>query len=99
MNQYVGIFLYDDLPVNVRQLPSVDPDQMKRPISRPRLWKSYKKAGDRLAVGQVFIDDFIDILLIYIRIPDPFGVNDQHRTFVTAVQATGRVDAHPALAA
>jgi ubiquinone biosynthesis monooxygenase Coq7 len=46
----------------------------------------------------VFIDDLVQILPIEVGIPDGFRIHDQHRTFFTAVQATGRIDADPARA-
>jgi len=44
----------------------------------------------------VLIDDLVQILLIKVGIPDGLRVHDQHRTFFTTVQATGRIDADTA---
>ena len=52
-----------------------------------------------VAFDQMFIDDFIDIIFIDIGVPRFFRVNDDHRAFVTTIQATGIVDADFSLAA
>jgi hypothetical protein len=49
---------------------------------------------DRPSVEQVLFNDFVNIFLIYVGIPDSFRINDQHRPFVTAIQATRRVYAY-----
>jgi hypothetical protein len=45
---------------------------------------------------QMFFDDFVHILPINIRIPDPFGIYDYYRPFFTAVKAPGGIDSNPA---
>jgi len=39
------------------------------------------------------INDFIDILYIDIGVPRTLWINDQYRSFIAAIEATGRVDA------
>ena len=58
----------------------------------------YLQAFHNPSILQVFCNYLVDILLIYIGIPDRFRVNSDHRTLCTTVQATGRINPHPALA-
>jgi hypothetical protein len=40
------------------------------------------------------VDDLIDVLAINIGVPNPLGVNDQHRPLRTAVEAAGFINSH-----
>ncbi len=53
---------------------------------------------DHLTRNDMRIDDLVDIMFVDIGVPDRFGVDHHHRTFLTAIQATGLVYAHFALA-
>ena len=57
------------------------------------------QALNHIAFDQVFIDDFIDIVFIDVGIPRFFRVNDDDRSLVATIQATGVVDADFFLAA
>jgi hypothetical protein len=41
----------------------------------------------------MLVNDFIDVFLIDIGVPDAFGINHQYRSFLATVQAAGLVDA------
>ena len=41
------------------------------------------------AVDQVFVDDFVNIGLVHIGVPDRFRVDHQHRAFAAALQTAG----------
>ena len=40
----------------------------------------------------MLINDLIDVVFIDIGIPGFIGINNDHRTFVTAIKATGIID-------
>lgn len=40
------------------------------------------------------LKNLIDILPVYIAVPDRFGVDDQHRPLVTTVETAGAIDAN-----
>ena len=42
----------------------------------------------------VLPDDLVDVFLVDVGIPDFLGINDHHRTFVTAVQTSRHIDTH-----
>ncbi len=46
---------------------------------------------------KVFCNNLVNILPVYIGIPDRLGVHSDYRAFCTAIQATGSINAHPAL--
>lgn len=48
-------------------------------------------------MDQVLLDDFVDIFLVDVAVPDRFRINDHDRSLGTAVQAAGGVDTHAAL--
>jgi hypothetical protein len=48
---------------------------------------------DNPTVQQMLLDDLVHIFLVYIGIPDPFGINDHDRPFFTAVETPGGIDA------
>lgn len=50
------------------------------------------------AMHQVFFEDFVDIFPVDIGVPDTFRVNDDYRTFFTAVETSRRIDPYTALA-
>ena len=58
-----------------------------------RLRFLYPQSLDHPTAQQMLIDDFIHIFPIDIGIPDPLGVNDDHRPLFTAIEATGGIDA------
>jgi hypothetical protein len=43
-------------------------------------------------VDQVLIDDFVNILLIDIAVPDVVGIDHYDRTFTAAIQTPGSID-------
>ena len=45
------------------------------------------------ALHKMLFDNFIDVVLIDIGVPDPFRVDHQHRTEFAAIEATGLIDA------
>lgn len=47
---------------------------------------------------EMFIDDLVDVFAINIAVPDFVGIDHEHRAEFAAVKATGRIDAHLALA-
>lgn len=47
-----------------------------------------------MSAEQVLIDDFIDILLINIAVPDRFRIHDHDRPLLAAIQTAGLVDAN-----
>jgi hypothetical protein len=53
---------------------------------------------DHTAVDQMLLHNLIHVFLIDVGVPDFFGVDHHYRAFVAAVEATGHVDAHFALA-
>jgi hypothetical protein len=46
---------------------------------------------------QMFLDDFFNVFLVDIRVPNGFGIDHKYRTIVAAIHATGLVDAYFAL--
>jgi len=42
----------------------------------------------------VLLDDFVDVGLVDVGIPDSLWVDDDHRTFIATVHASGLVDPH-----
>jgi len=46
----------------------------------------------------MLIDDFVDVFLIHIGVPDLFRINDHHGPLLAAIQATGLVDPDLSLA-
>ncbi len=48
-------------------------------------------------MNQVFLDDFVDVVLIHVCIPDPFRVHDDGRALLASVQAARHVDPNLAL--
>jgi hypothetical protein len=59
---------------------------------------SYFQSLDDAAVNQMLLNDFLDVFLINVAVPDFFRVNDDDRTLVAAIHATRLVDADPATA-
>jgi len=57
------------------------------------LMSLYLQALDHSPVYQMFFDDFIDIFLIDIGVPDVIWVDHGDRSFAATIQATG--DIHP----
>jgi hypothetical protein len=53
-----------------------------------------QQALHHLAIFQVRLDNFVNILLVDIRVPHALRVNHRHGAGGTAVQAAGLVDAH-----
>lgn len=51
-----------------------------------------------LATDQVLVDDFINIFLVYIGVPDAFRVHHNYGPFLTAVKTTSLVNPDHALA-
>ena len=41
----------------------------------------------------MLFEDFVDVGLVHVGVPDPFGVDDEQRALVAAVHAAGAVDA------
>ena len=54
----------------------------------------YPQALNHPPIYQVLINDFVNIRLVDIAVPDIIRVDDDYRAFATAIQATGRVDTH-----
>src|SRR5689334_14751623 len=40
------------------------------------------------------VDDLVDVAAIDVGVPDRFGIDDQHRSFLAAIEAARLVDAH-----
>lgn len=55
-------------------------------------YKSNLQTLDDSPVFQMLLDDFTDIGLIGIAVPDRIGIDDQHGTFLAAVETAGVVD-------
>ncbi|CAG9238348.1 hypothetical protein BCAR13_840140 [Paraburkholderia caribensis] len=53
-----------------------------------------QQALDNLAVGEMRIDDLVDIALVDVRVPDAFRIHDDRRPFLAAVETPRLVDAH-----
>jgi hypothetical protein len=49
---------------------------------------------DHFAVLQMRFDDFINVVIVDIGVPNRLGIHHQHRPAGTPVQATGLVDTH-----
>jgi hypothetical protein len=49
---------------------------------------------DHFAVLQMRFDDFIDVVIVDIGVPNRLGIHHQHRAAGTPVQATSLVDTH-----
>ena len=45
----------------------------------------------------MLLNNFIQVLLVYVGIPNLFRVHHQHRTFFTPIKATCGIDPYPAL--
>ena len=45
-------------------------------------------------VNQMLVNDFVQISMIHIGIPDCIRIDDDDRPFGAAIQATGIIDAH-----
>lgn len=56
------------------------------------------QALDNPAMQQVLLDDFVDIFPIHVGVPDTFRVDDDYRSFLTAVKTSCRVDTDAPLA-
>src|SRR5512146_3120646 len=56
------------------------------------------QALDNTPLLEVDLEDFVDVGLVHIGIPDAVRVHDQQRALVAAVEAAGAVDAAFALA-
>jgi len=56
------------------------------------------QALDDLAIFQVRLDDLIDVRFVEIGVPDAFRIDHDHRPFFAALQASGLIDTHFALA-
>jgi len=54
----------------------------------------YLQALNHPAIYQVLINNFVNIRLVNIAVPDIIRVDDNDRPFGTAIQTTGRVDTH-----
>ncbi|SIT37078.1 hypothetical protein BN2475_100111 [Paraburkholderia ribeironis] len=49
---------------------------------------------DDLAVGEMGVDDLVDVGFVDVRVPDAFRIHDERRAELAAIEATGLVDAH-----
>jgi hypothetical protein len=72
------------------------PSRTRNPLIVNDKSNLYPQPLDHPPAQQVFLDDFIHIFPIDIGIPDPLGVNDDHRPLFTAIEATGGIDADTA---
>src|SRR5690606_28090763 len=52
------------------------------------------QAIDRLAADEVRVDDFVYVALIEVGVPDSLRIDDEHRAFLAAIQASRLVDAN-----
>jgi hypothetical protein len=52
------------------------------------------EAVDRASEDEMFLDDFLDVVVVDVGVPDSFGVHDENRSFITAVHAASLIDAH-----
>src|SRR5262249_438122 len=59
---------------------------------RAGLARTVEESRDRLAADQVGLDDLLHVLRADARIPDVFGVHDDHRTVPALGEAAGLVD-------
>src|SRR5690349_4222646 len=46
------------------------------------------------AVDEMLLDDFVNVFLVDVRVPDRFRIHDHHRTFFASVHAAGLIDAN-----
>ena len=49
---------------------------------------------DHAPIFEMFLNDFVDVFLVHIGVPDVFRINDNDGTFIAAVKATCIVDAY-----
>ena len=56
------------------------------------------QALNHAAILNVFENDFVDVALVYVGVPNVIWIDDQHRPLGTTVQTAGEVDTHLALA-
>jgi hypothetical protein len=55
---------------------------------------SYSQALDNASILKMLLNDFVDVFLIHVCVPDIFRVNDNDRAFVATVEAACIVDAY-----
>ena len=53
---------------------------------------------DYASVDEMFIDDFIEIILVDIGVPDPFRIHDDSRPQFTTTETPGDIDTHATFA-
>ena len=63
-----------------------------KPVTFDGNRRLYAQALNDASVHQVFLNDFVDVVLVYVCIPDPFGVHDDGRALLASVQAARHVD-------
>ena len=50
---------------------------------------------DDTPVFQMFFDDLVNIFFVHIRVPDIFGIDNDNRTFVAAIETTRIINPYP----
>jgi hypothetical protein len=58
----------------------------------------YLQPLNNAAMHQMFLNDFFNVFLVDVCVPNGFGVDHEYRAVVAAVHATGLVDANLAFA-
>jgi hypothetical protein len=54
----------------------------------------YFQTLDNPPVHEVFLNDFLNVLLVDIGVPHCFRIDDEHRASVATIKATGLIDPH-----
>jgi hypothetical protein len=52
------------------------------------------KSLDDFAFDKMALDDLVNVVCIDVRVPNAFGINDDTRTFLAAIQAPGLIDSN-----
>ena len=62
------------------------------------LTASYLQPLYHAAILQMLGDNFVDVILTTIAVPNLFRVNHHHRAFTATIETAGIIDAYPTLA-
>lgn len=97
----------ENLFIRVRRLSRQSVEFSQAIVFIIYLWadrQNRRDAGSNLqafnnpAIDQMLFDDLVNIFPIDIGIPDSLGVHDDHRSLLTTVETSRRIDPHSALA-
>jgi hypothetical protein len=59
---------------------------------------SNQQAFNDTSMDEVFLDDFVYVIIIHVGIPYPFRINGYHRPLAAAIHTSGGIDPDAALA-